>query len=194
MASSEQDPALVRAFASLLHVAVERLLSSDERVTSVRQGKAIMAGDDDAEELADRIQRVVVLAVPIVRTVARGARFTRVPWVLVASTVASTTVTLRAGVREVQTIASYLAHRIEQETGSPADRGLVEKATLELYLSPRSAPELAGGLPLLRLLRRWLWRGAFGRDTGKQAGKALDAVERLDVASLAARWRDRDGS
>lgn len=190
MGSPEQDTALVRALASLYDAAVDRLLASDERVTSVRQGKAIMAGDDDAEELADRIQRVAVLAVPIVRTVARGARFTRVPWVLVASTVASTTVTLRAGVREVQTIASFLAHRLEQQTGSPADPALVKKLTFELYLAPRSAPELAGGLPLGRVLRRWLWRGAFGRDTGKQAGKALEAVERLDVVSVVERWRD----
>lgn len=195
MASPEQDPALVRALASLYDAAVDRLLASDERITSVGQGKAAIAGDDDAEELADRIQRVAVLAVPVVRTVARGARFTRVPWVLVASTVASTTLTIRAGIREVQVIASFLAHRIEQETGSPADPALVKKLTFELYLSPRSTPDLSGRrLPLLRLLRRWLWRGAFGRDTGKQAGKALDAVDRLDVVSAVTRWRESVGA
>lgn len=193
MASPEQDPAFVRALASLYDAAVDRLLASDERITSVGQGKAVMAGDDDAEELADRIQRVAVLAVPIVRTMARSARFTRVPWVLVASTVASTTLTIRAGIREVQVIASFLAHRIEQETGSPADPALVKKLTFELYLSPRSTPDLSGArLPLLRLLRRWLWRGALGRDTGKQAGRALEAVDRLDVRSIVTRWRDRD--
>lgn len=189
MGSPGQDTALLRALASLYDAAVDRLLASDERVTSVRQGTAIIAGDDDAEELADRIQRVAVLAVPIVRTVARGARFTRVPWVLVASTVASTTVTLRAGVREVQAIASFLAYRLEQQTGSPADPALVKKLTFELYLAPRSTPDLTGGLPLVRVLRRWLWRGAFGRDTGKQARKALEAVERLDVEPVVERWR-----
>jgi hypothetical protein len=191
VAVSQQDPALVRALVALYDGAVDRLLASDERVTSARQGKAIIAGDDDAEELADRIQRVAVLAVPVVRTLARGARFTRVPWVLVASTVASTTLTIRAGVREVQTIASFLAYRIEQQTQAPADPVLVKKLTLELYLSPRSTPDLTGTrLSLLRLLRRWLWRGALGRDTGRQAAKALDAVERLDVASVVARWHD----
>ncbi len=182
----------MRALAALYDGAVDRLLASDERVTSARQGKAIIAGDDGAEELADRIQRVAVLAVPLLRTAARGARFTRVPWVLVASTVASTTLTIRAGVREVQTIASFLAYRIEQQTQAPADPALVKKLTFELYLAPRSTPDLTGTrLSLLRLLRRWLWRGALGRDTGRQAAKALDAVERLDVAAAVARWHDR---
>ncbi len=192
MPAPQQDPALARALAALYDGAVDRLLASDERVTSARQGKAIIAGDDGAEELADRIQRVAVLAVPLVRTAARGARFTRLPWVLVASTVASTTLTIRAGVREVQTIASFLAYRIEQQTQAPADPALVKKLTFELYLSPRSTPDLTGTrLSLLRLLRRWLWRGALGRDTGRQATKALDAVERLDVAAAVARWHDR---
>ncbi len=185
-----QNPALVRALIELYDGAIDRLLASDARVTSARQGKAIIAGDDDAEELADRIQRVAVLAVPVVRTIIRGARFTRVPWVLVASTVASTTLTIRAGIREVQTIASFLAYRLERETGVPADPALVKKLTFQLYLSPRSAPDLTGAhLPLLRLLRRWLWRGAIGRDTRKQAGKALDAVEQLDLATTMSLWR-----
>ena len=191
MTPPQHEPALTRALMSLYDGAIDRLLATDERVTSARQGKSIIAGDDDTEELADRIQRVAVLAVPVVRTLARGAKFTRIPWVLVASTVASTTLTIRAGIREVQVIASLLAYRIERETGTPADSGLVKKLTFELYLSPRSAPDLTGGrLPLVRLLRRWLWRGALGRDTRKAAGKSLDAVERLDVAALVQRWRD----
>jgi hypothetical protein len=43
------------------------------------------------------------------------------------------------------------------------------------------------GLPLARLARRWIVSGALGRDTRKKTEKALDAAERLDVRSLAAR-------
>ncbi len=62
---------------------------------------------------------------------------------------------------------------------------------LELYLSPSKTPKLDGSLPLGRLARRWLFRGAFGKDTRRAAGKALDAAERLDVVALDARWRRR---
>ena len=68
---------------------------------------------------------------------------------------------------------------------------LVKQLTLELYLSPRRTPSLNGGLPLGRLVRRWLFRGAIGKDTRRVADKALDAAERLDVATLESRWRSR---
>ena len=71
------------------------------------------------------------------------------------------------------------------------DPALVKQLTLELYLSPRRTPTLDGGLPLGRLVRRWVFRGALGKDTRRAAGKALDAAERLDVATLEARWRSR---
>lgn len=175
-------PPLVDAISSLYDHAMDRLLLTSERVTSAAAGKKLLAGDEDAEAMADQVQRVVVLAVPVVRTLARGARFTRVPWVLVASTAFSIASTLRAGVREVQVIGSLVAHRLEQETGRPAAPALVKRLALELYLSPRRTPSVEDGpLPLRRLLQRWLFRGAFGRDTRKAAAKALDAAERLDV-------------
>jgi len=127
-----------------------------------------------------------VLAVPVVRAVARGARFTRVPWVLVASTTLSIGRTVRAGTREVQVIGALLAYRIEAATGRPADPGLVQRLALELYLSPRAIPVLdERPLPLRRLLQRWLFRGTLGRTTGRAASKALDAAERLDVQAYA---------
>ena len=104
------------------------------------------------------------------------------------STVASTTVTLRTGVREVQVLASLIAYRLEQETGRAPDPALVKKLTFALYLSPRRTPSLEGGLPLAKLVRRWIWRGAIGRETGKAAGRSLDAAERLDVPAIVARW------
>jgi hypothetical protein len=167
--------------------AFERVLSSDLRVTTAAEGKRLLAEDDSTEEVADRIQRFVALATPIVRMVARGARFTRVPWVLVASTTVSLGVTVRAGVRELQVLAALLAHRFEQETGSLPDPALLQKLTLELYLSPRRTPDVSTmRLPLVRLARRWIISGAFGRDTRGKTGKALDRAEHLDLATLAA--------
>ena len=188
----ERDRRLLDAVGGLFDQAIDRVLLSPERVTSAAEGKRLMATDDDAEGLADTLQRVAVIATPIVRTLARGARWLpRVPWVLVASTTASLVVTLRGGVRDVRVLGSLIAYRLEVATGRPADPALVKQLTLELYLSPGRTPRLNGGLPLGKLVRRWLFRGAFGKDTRRAAGKALDAAERLDVAKLEARWRSR---
>jgi hypothetical protein len=186
----ERDRSLLDAVGGLFDQLIDRILLSPERVTSAAEGKQLIALDDDAEDVADRVQRVAVIATPIVRTLARSSRFLpRVPWVLVASTTASLVVTLRAGVREVRVLGSLVAHRLEQETGRPADPALVERLTLALYLSPRRTPTVLDELPLGRLVRRWLFRGAIGRDTRKAAWKALEAAERLDVATLESRWR-----
>ena len=188
----EHDRRLLEAVGGLDDQVVDRILQSPDRITTAAEGKRVMAGDDDTEALADTLQRIAVIATPIVRTVARGSRFLpRVPWVLVASTTASLVVTLTAGVREVRVIGSLLAHRLELATGRPPDPALVKQLALELYLSPGRTPKLDGGLPLGRLVRRWLFRGAIGKDTRRAAGKALDAAERLDVVALDARWRRR---
>ena len=188
----ERNRTLLDAVGGLYDQVIDRILLSPDRVTSAAEGKRLMAGDDDSEALADTVQRVAVVATPIIRTLARGARWLpRVPWVLVASTTASLVMTLRAGVREVRVLGSLVAHRLERETGRPADPALVKQLTLELYLSPRRTPSLRGGLPLGRLVRRWLFRGAIGKDTRRVADKALDAAERLDVATLESRWRSR---
>jgi len=181
-------PPLVDAVASLYDHLIDRVLSTPERVTSAAEGKRLLAGDEGNEALADQIQRVAVLAVPVVRTVARGARFTRVPWVLVVSTTLSIGSTIRAGVREVRVIGSLVAHRLEEETGRPADPALVKRLALDLYLSPRRTPAVAARpLPLRRLLQRWLVKGTFGRDTSRGAAKALAAAERLDLHPYAKR-------
>jgi hypothetical protein len=188
----ERDGRLLDAVGGLFDQVIDRILLSPERVTSAAEGKRLMRTDDDAEGLADIVQRVAVVATPIVRTFARSARWLpRVPWVLVASTTTSIVMTLRAGVREVRVLGSLVAHRLELATGRPADPALVKRLTLQLYLSPRRTPSVDRGLPLGRLVRRWLFRGALGKDTRRAADKALDAAERLDVATLEARWRNR---
>jgi hypothetical protein len=177
-----------RAAGDVVHQAFERLLSSDVDVTSAAEAKRLLADNEDTEQVTDAIQRFVAIATPVARIALRGARFTRVPWVLVVTSTLSIGVTVRNGVRELQAIAALLAHRFEQETASPPDPALLRKLTLELYLKPRRTPDASDlGLPLARLARRWIVSGALGRNTQKKTEKALDAAERLDLASVARR-------
>jgi hypothetical protein len=181
--------ALVETVGRLADRAIDRVLLTDERVTSAADGKRLLAGQADTEAFAGDIQRVVVLAVPIVRTLARGARFTRVPWVMVASSAVSIGVAVRTGVRELQVLASLVAYRLEEAEGVPSDPALVKKLAIDLYLAPKRTPRLADDrLRLVRLTRKWVFGGAFGRKTSKRAARALDAAERLDAAALSARW------
>lgn len=177
-----------RAAGDVLHQVFERLLASDVRVTTAAEAKRLLAEHEDTEELTDAIQRFVAIATPVARIALRGARFTRVPWVLLVSSAVSMGVTVRNGVRELQALAALLAHRFEQETGAPPDPALLRKLALELYLKPRRAPDTSDlGLPLARLARRWIVSGALGRNTRGKTEKALDAAERLDIGSLAPR-------
>jgi len=181
--------ALVDAVGALAGRAVERVVVSDERVTSAAEGKRLLAGEAETEALADNIQRVVLLATPVVRRLARGAKFTKVPWVMVASSSISVGVAVRNGVRELQTLASLVAHRLEQATGSPADPALVKKLAIDLYLEPKRVPDpTRDKLRLVRLTRKWVLSGAFGRNTSKRAARALDAAERLDAATFEEAW------
>ena len=187
----DAPPALVDAVGSLVEQGIARVLSAPHPVTSAAEGKRLLAREDGGEATADQVQRVVVLAVPVVRTLARGARFTRVPWVLIASTTDSIGATVRAGIREVQMIGALLAHRLETSTGLPADPALVRRLAVDLYLSPRRTPQLHDHpLPLRRLLQRWLFKGAFGRDTKRAASRALEAAEELDVKGYAAQTQE----
>ena len=177
-----------RAAGDVVHQAFERLLSSDVEVKTAAEAKRVLADHEDTEQMTDTIQRFVAIATPVARVALRGARFTRVPWVLVASSAMSVGVTVRNGVRELQALAALLAHRFEQETGSSPDPALLRKLTLELYLKPRRAPDVSDlGLPLARLARRWIVSGVLGRNTRKKTEKALDAAERLDLAAVAGR-------
>jgi hypothetical protein len=181
--------ALVEAVGRLVDAAVDRVLLSDDRVTSAAEGKLRLSGQTGTEELADKVQRVVVLATPLVRATARGARFTKLPWAMIASSSLSIGVAVRTGVRELQVLSSLIAFRIEHATGKPADRKLVEKVAVDLYLNPKRKLDLSNDrLRLVRLTRKWLLLGAFGRSTSKRAAKALEAADKLDGGELAAQW------
>jgi hypothetical protein len=178
----DNAPPLVDAVSSLYDHIIEGILSTSDRVTTAAEGKRLLSNDAGNEAMADHVQRVAVLAIPVLRTLVRGARFTRVPWVLLATTAFSVVATVRSGVREVQVIGSLIAHRLEQATGRPADPALVKRLALDLYLAPHRNPRAYDRpLPLRQLLQRWLLKGALGRNTRRQAGKALDAAESLDL-------------
>lgn len=188
-ATLRSGSALVDAVGRLVDAAVERVLLGEDRVTSAAEGKRRLAGQERNEELADKVHRVVVLATPVVRMAARGAKFTRLPWAMVASSSVSAGIAVRTGVREIQVLSSLVAHRIEQATGAPADRRLVEKVAVDLYLAPKRKPDLTDDrLRLVRLTRKWVLLGAFGRTTSKRADRALDAADKLDGGDLASRW------
>src|SRR5207248_2607635 len=72
---------LVDAVGRLVDKAIDRVLLTNERVTSAAEGRRLLAGDADTDALAGEIQRVVVLAMPVVRILARRARLTR-KWVV----------------------------------------------------------------------------------------------------------------
>jgi hypothetical protein len=183
--------ALVEAVGQLVDAAVARVLLSDDRVTSAADAKNRLRGAAGTEELTDKVQRVVVLATPFVRVAARGAKFTRLPWAMIASSSVSVGIAVRTGVREIQVLSSLIAFRIEQATGKPADARLVEKVAVDLYLDPKRKVDLTDDrLRLVRLTRKWLLLGTFGRTTTKRAGKALDAAEKIDGTDLAERWNE----
>jgi hypothetical protein len=191
-AGRDAGTALVGAVGSLADAAVDRVLKSEDRVTSAAEGKRLLAGGRDSEELADKVQRVVMLATPVVRRLARGARFTRLPWVMIASSSVTVGLTVRTGVRELQVLASLVAYRLEQATGAPSDPRLVEKVAIDLYLNPKRVPDpTESRFRIVRLTRKWLLLGAFGRKTSKRAARALDAAEKLDAKELAERWGKR---
>lgn len=183
-----------RAAGDVVHQAFGRLLSSDVRVTTAAEGKRLLAQDDDTEQMTDAIQRFVGIATPVARIALRGARFTRIPWVLVASSSVSIGVTVKSGVRELQVLAALLAHRFEAQNGVRPDAALLQKLTLELYLRPRRTPDVSDvTLPLARLARRWIVSGALGRNTRGKTDRALEAADRLDLAAFGSRSPARPG-
>ena len=170
----ERDRNLVDAVGGLFDQVIDRILLSSDRVTSAADGKRLMATDDDSEALTDTLQRIAVIATPIVRTLAGVRWLPRVPWVLVASTTASLVVTLRAGVREVRVLGSLVAHSLELATGWPADPALAKQPTLELCLaSPHTDPQgRASGRLALALPRRDRQGHAPSRLQSPRGGRA----------------------
>jgi len=188
--ASRAGDSLVRAVGRLVNRAVDEMLLGDKRVISAAEGTRLLAKDEETESRADDIQRIIVLAVPVVRALARGARVVKLPWVLIGSTAVTVGLAVRTGVREIQVLSSLVAHRLEQATGTPADPALVKKVAIDLYLHPKRKLRLSDDkLHLVRLTRKWVLGGIFGRKTEKRTNRALAAAERLDSATLAESWK-----
>jgi hypothetical protein len=189
--SARVSAELVHATGGLVNRAVDQILLGDTRVASAAEGRQLLKGSEQNEAIAEDIQRVIVLLLPVVRALTRGAKLVKLPWAILVTSAVSVGVAVRSGVREIQVISSLLAHRIEAVTGAPADPDLIKKLAIDLYLHPRRKLELRDDkLHLLRLTRKWAFGGAFGRKTEKRAAKALAAAERLDVRDVAARWAE----
>jgi hypothetical protein len=187
--ASRAGDSLVRAVGRLVNRAVDEMLLGDKRVSSAAEGRRLLARNEQTESRAEDIQRIIVLAVPVIRALARGARVVKLPWVIVGSTAVAVGVAVRTGVREIQVLSSLVAHRLERETGAPADPALVKKVAIDLYLHPKRELLLTDDkLHLVRLTRKWVLGGMFGRKTEKRANRALAAAENLDAATLAAGW------
>src|SRR5512138_2199828 len=69
--------ALVRAVSDLVGKAVDQVLLGDERVRSAAEARQLLKRDEQAEALAGETQRVVALAVVVLRRLARGGRVMR---------------------------------------------------------------------------------------------------------------------
>ncbi len=193
---------LLAAVGSLYERAVDAVLATPHVVPD--QGHAMALLDqssprDGASELGEQIAKVALIATPILRRMEVARRFTRVPgvkklpFVMSLTTAASVGAALSHGVRDVQVIGSYVSSRLQEASGAAPDPKLVKQLTVQLYLSPGSTPRLDQRVGPARLLRRWLVRGALGRDGRRQAEKAVAAVARLDVDRALAAWRATGG-
>jgi hypothetical protein len=70
---------LVHATGRLVNRAVDQVLLGDARVGSAAEGKRLLEGSEQNEAFADDIQRVIVLSLPVIRSLARGASSSSCP-------------------------------------------------------------------------------------------------------------------
>lgn len=191
---------LLTAVGSLYERAVDAVLATPHEVTEHRDALALLDEQRGGEgELRDQIAKVALIATPILRKMEVAKRFTRVPgvkrlpFVMSLTTVASVGAALARGVRDVQVIGSYVASRLRAASGHEPDPELVKRLTVQLYLSPGTPPRVDQRVGPAKLLRRWLVRGALGRDGRKHAERAVGAVTRLDVDGVLASWHATGG-
>lgn len=202
--ADEDDPGALRrllvAVGGLYDRAVDAVLATPHDVLDQRHALSLLEGHGrESEALGEQITKVALIATPILRKMEVARRFTRVPgvkrlpFVMSVTTAASVGASLARGVRDVQVIGSYVASRLEQASGRAPDPQLVKRLTVQLYLSPSTPPRVDQRIGPARLLRRWLVRGALGRDSKRQAEKAIAAVARLDVDRALASWHALGG-
>ncbi len=184
---------LTRAVGSLYDRAIDRVLARPYEVMTADEARAVLDDPDaiDVSALADQIQQIAIVVTPLLRRAGAfrkvpGVR--RVPWIFSLVTLGNVTRSIRQGVREIQIIGSYLAARLQAATGKAPDPALVKRLTVQVYLAPSRQLDLtetdqraAAG----KLLQRWLINGLLGRTSNKAAVRAIGAIERLDIATVA---------
>jgi hypothetical protein len=183
--------AVLQAIGRLYDRAVDGALSTPYEVRTADEALAMIeseaGGMFEGKALAEQIQLTAVLLTPFLRRMRWFDRLPgvrRLPFIAVFATVANVAVVLRRGVREVQIVASFLAHRLRETTGEPPDPAVVKSVAVQLYTEPNRRPMPSERVKLSLLLRRWLVRGLFGRDTQKRARNAVFAVAQLDIPGL----------
>ena len=191
---------LLQSVTALYDRAVDSVLSTPHVVPSLAEARRLLdQHSSEGDHVAEQVNRVALLALPVLRRMQQAGRLARLPGVrrlpAVASiaTAASIGSALNRGVRDVQVIGSYVATRLERASGTPADPALVKRLTVQLYLDPSRPPQFDQRVGSARLLRRWLTRGVMGRDSRKAAQRSLEAVSRLDPDRVLAGWRARGG-
>jgi hypothetical protein len=125
--ASRRGDSLVRAVVRLVNRAVDEMLLGDKRVISAAEGTRLLAKDEETESRADDIQRIIVLAVPVVRALARGARVVKLPWVLIGSTAVTVGLAVRTGVPRSRCCPRWWRTGSSRRRATPADPALVKK-------------------------------------------------------------------
>lgn len=171
---------VVEGVEALVDRALDRVLVTGERAASVEEALALPDRDDGVDDLSDRIQRLVVIATPVLRAVGRGARFTRIPWLAVGTTAVSIGSSLRTGVRELQVLAAFVAYRLE-DGGGIADPRDVKRLAVSLYVDPARRPDPDAPIRIDKVARRWVVDGALGRDSRPRTKRALEAAANLHL-------------
>jgi hypothetical protein len=183
--------AVIQAIGRLYDRAIEGVLSTPYEVRTADEALAMIeseaGGVFEGRALADQIQMAAVILTPVLRRMTwfrnvPGVK--RLPFLAGVATVANVAVVLRRGVREVQIVGSYLAHRLREATGEAPDPALVKTVAVQLYTEPNRRPVATSGVRVVVLLQRWLVRGVFGRDSQKRARSAVFAVAQLDIPEL----------
>jgi len=183
--------AVFQAIGRLYDRAIDAVLSTPYEVRTADEALAMIeseaGGMFEGKALAEQIQLTAVLLTPVLRRFRWFDRLPgvrRLPFIAVFATVANVAVVLRRGVREVQIVASFLAHRLRETTGEAPDPALVKAVAVQLYTEPNRRPAAGERVRVALLLRHWLIRGLFGRDTQKRARSAVFAVAQLDIPGL----------
>jgi hypothetical protein len=101
--------------------------------------------------------------------------------------------TSRRGYREVQLLASYLIVKL-RDSGVAPERGFVRALTTSIYVDPARRPrfDVSTSRHAGAISRQWTLRslGGDGEDALRtRVARWVEAVDRLDLAALAAEWR-----